>query len=153
LAFKTLLLLLLTSTVNSQVLEGRFAASDEYKKYIAVNYQHYTGLAGFTIGGTAGTINRTNIFDNSYNPFLELNVGYRIVSGNFYGYIQQGAAYVAPPINNLMATSWQFPTSVSFGLQSDIGHLGIFWSHFSNGTTMKRNGPFEVLGIAFGKSF
>lgn len=151
--YKILILLFLSVSSYAQIWEGRFAATDKYQKYIALGYQQKTSIDGLIFGATVGTLNRSNILTLDYNPFIELNIGYRIVSKGFYGYIQQGAAFVSPPLQLMMATPYQFPTSVSFGLESEMGHLGIFWSHFSNGTKMRGNHAFEVMGICFGKTF
>ena len=147
-----LIFLLLASSAYSQTINMRFGqgSGDTKGKIISGSYHGFI-WKDFVIGQfTAGTLNGDNIQGTDYTFFYELSIGAEIkLPIGLYAKFNQGVALLNETTNRL-DSKLQWPTTLSAGFHHKNKHLGIFWKHFSSGTTSSRNRGQEYIGLELG---
>jgi len=147
------ILILLTLSFNAFALEIDFLTGYDGTngKVLAVNEKISRAFnvpnSFFQVSG--GTYHVRNFIGEKPGFFGEFAIGYRVSNKILFGEVAQGIALISKRTSRLN-TSWQFPTSVSFGVRNDNGYVGIKYKHFSNGTANSLNRGADYIGLTLG---
>lgn len=116
----------------------------------------------FNIGLRLGMFNWINVREfQTYSPFGQLELGYKVTAGPTYMRVAQGIALVGQgPLKNPnrperlgLASVLQFPTSLEAGIQQGDWSLGLLLIHYSNGGINQGKGVYDGLGVSLGRAF
>jgi predicted membrane channel-forming protein YqfA (hemolysin III family) len=151
----TLLTLSLTSqagTFFSQIGSGQ--AGTPYKALtFGASASPLSSFPYLTLGATVAATFKSNFFTTEISFTPELFAGFELYTQvGFYGYARQGIAAMTNTPSRLSSTI-QLPTTIGAGLHSGSATYGIFWKHYSNGTTSRANRGQNYLGIELGYKF
>lgn len=94
--------------------------------------------------------------DNFLGPrqtlFGEAALGFKLRTHNVYLGCSQGVALLSDKPNRLNSY-YQFPTTVSGGLYTDVASTGFVLKHFSNGSESAKNKGLDFYGMEFSFRF
>lgn len=93
-----------------------------------------------------------NVRSGTASWFGETSFGFDIRTPLFiYAKFRQGASLISETDEKHTGTHYQFPTTLSAGIYNNQdAFLGIFYKHFSNGSTDRSNLGRDYIGIEFG---
>lgn len=144
----SVLLILIAVSVNAKTLIN-FGKDDKFHKHfiISTDFNKPFGLPEFILLNIGlGDLMDINLFSKKHNFIGEVAFGVLVEPEFFYLRVTQGLA-VIQETNRDLSGHIQFPTHISFGLQTEGIGVGIYYRHYSDGNLTKPNFGRDYVGF------
>jgi len=127
------------------------------KKTLFLNHSYnFRKVPFLSVESTLGTYHNGNIFSGNPSLLTETGLGLEVKNKYFYAKLTQQVGYLfgqkMKVLNDkdevLRKGRFQLPTKISAGLVGERVKGGVFWKHYSNGSTSNLNAyPVEFIGV------
>lgn len=152
-----LIILMLSLPAHASLSIGVGKQRNCNKKTLFLNHAYnFKKVPFLSVDSTLGTYHNGNIFSGSPSLLTEVGVGLEVKNKYFYVKLTQQVGYLLGQkmsVKNdqdevLKKGRFQLPTKISAGIVGDKVKGGVFWKHYSNGSTSPNNAfPAEFLGV------
>lgn len=110
--------------------------------------KHLKGLFGVEFN--AGTLIGDNTLSgNIPSLYGEVAACSTVRIGSVYGRLSQGVSLHTKTVSGINSF-YQLPTTLQVGLENKKHSMGLFYKHFSNGSTQSANRGIDYLGFSLG---